>query len=76
MALQDAHQLTIDDPVEPNKEVEASLELNFSGRAQWLRAAVLGANDGLVSTATLMIGVGAVKNDARAMVLFGFAGLV
>ncbi|XP_074560157.1 vacuolar iron transporter homolog 1-like [Curcuma longa] len=47
-----------------------------SQRAQWLRAAVLGANDGLVSTASLMMGVGAVKNDAKAMVLSGFAGLV
>ncbi|KAG6513212.1 vacuolar iron transporter homolog 1-like [Zingiber officinale] len=47
-----------------------------SRRAQWLRAAVLGANDGLVSTASLMMGVGAVKDDAKAMVLSGFAGLV
>ncbi|OAY74033.1 Vacuolar iron transporter [Ananas comosus] len=49
---------------------------DMSQRAQWLRAAVLGANDGLVSTASLMMGVGAVKADARAMVLSGFAGLI
>lgn len=50
-------------------------ELDYSQRAQWLRAAVLGANDGLVSTASLMMGVGAVKKEATAMILTGFAGL-
>lgn len=51
-------------------------EFNYSKRSQWLRAAVLGANDGLVSTAALMMGVGAVKQDIKAMILTGFAGLV
>ncbi|RWR82278.1 vacuolar iron transporter 3-like protein [Cinnamomum micranthum f. kanehirae] len=51
-------------------------ETDYSQRAQWLRAAVLGANDGLVSTASLMMGVGAVKTDPRAMILSGLAGLV
>lgn len=51
-------------------------EFDYTTRAQWLRAAVLGANDGLVSTASLMMGVGAVKQDVRAMILTGFAGLV
>ena len=37
---------------------------------------MLGANDGLVSTASLMMGVGAVKQDIKAMILTGFAGLV
>ncbi|XP_052202599.1 vacuolar iron transporter homolog 2-like [Diospyros lotus] len=49
---------------------------DYSKRSQWLRAAVLGANDGLVSTASLMMGVGAVKQDIKAMILTGFAGLV
>ncbi|PIN21212.1 putative membrane protein [Handroanthus impetiginosus] len=62
-------QLTIDD-LEQNKEFD------YSKRSQWLRAAVLGANDGLVSTASLMMGVGAVKQDIKAMILTGFAGLV
>ncbi|KAL3513865.1 hypothetical protein ACH5RR_026582 [Cinchona calisaya] len=62
-------------------ERQTSLEIeqkgvNYSKRAQWLRAAVLGANDGLVSTASLMMGVGAVKQDIKAMILTGFAGLV
>ncbi|KAF7010790.1 hypothetical protein CFC21_025152 [Triticum aestivum] len=50
--------------------------IDFAGRANWLRAAVLGANDGLVSTASLMLGVSAVKPEARAMVVSGFAGLL
>ncbi|KAK6143729.1 hypothetical protein DH2020_024077 [Rehmannia glutinosa] len=50
-------------------------EFDYSQRAQWLRAAVLGANDGLVSIASLMTGIGAVKDDVKAMILTGFAGL-
>ncbi|KAF5760203.1 putative Ccc1 family protein [Helianthus annuus] len=51
-------------------------EFDYSQRGQWLRAAVLGASDGLVSVASLMMGIGAVKHDVRAMILTGFAGLV
>ncbi|XP_047162708.1 vacuolar iron transporter homolog 4-like [Vigna umbellata] len=51
-------------------------DFDYSKRSQWLRAAVLGANDGLVSTASLMMGVGAVKQDIKVMILTGFAGLV
>ncbi|KAL9293663.1 putative Ccc1 family protein [Arabidopsis thaliana] len=61
-----------------NLDMEKDQETTFdySKRAQWLRAAVLGANDGLVSTASLMMGIGAVKQDVRIMLLTGFAGLV
>lgn len=52
------------------------VEVDFSKRAQWLRAAVLGANDGLLSTASLMMGVGAVRTDAKSMILTGIAGLI
>ncbi|XP_019708785.1 vacuolar iron transporter homolog 5 [Elaeis guineensis] len=45
-------------------------------RAQWLRAAVLGANDGLLSTASLMLGVGSAKEDRRSMIVSGAAGAV
>ncbi|XP_031379554.1 vacuolar iron transporter homolog 4-like [Punica granatum] len=55
--------------------VDDVVEVDFSKRAQWLRAAVLGANDGLLSIASLMMGVGAVRNDAKTMVLTGIAGL-
>ncbi|KAI3882815.1 hypothetical protein MKW92_031794 [Papaver armeniacum] len=57
--------------IEENKDY-----FDYSQRAQWLRAAVLGANDGLVSTASLMMGVGAVKEDVKFMILTGFAGLI
>ncbi|KAF8405611.1 hypothetical protein HHK36_010518 [Tetracentron sinense] len=45
-------------------------------RAQWLRAAILGANDGLLSTTSLMLGVGAAKEDRRSMVLSGISGAI
>ncbi|CAL0302975.1 unnamed protein product [Lupinus luteus] len=60
---------------ETTLEIETK-DFDYSKRSQWLRAAVLGANDGLVSTASLMMGVGAVKQDIKAMILTGFAGLV
>lgn len=57
-------------------EVPKEENFDYSQRSQWLRAAVLGANDGLVSIASLMMGVGAVKEDVKVMFLTGFAGLV
>ena len=42
----------------------------------WLRAAVLGANDGIVSTASLIVGVAAANPDPRGLLLTGLAGLV
>lgn len=59
-----------------NQELEGQTEIDYSERAQSIRAAVLGASDGLVSTASLMMGVGAVKQDVEAMILIGFSGLV
>ncbi|XP_024357279.1 vacuolar iron transporter homolog 2 [Physcomitrium patens] len=49
---------------------------HYSHRAPWLRALVLGANDGMVSTASLMLGVGAVEHSVKTMVVGGLAGLV
>ena len=46
-----------------------------SHRAGWLRAAVLGANDGLVATASLMIGVSAARAD-NFLITAGIAGIV
>ena len=51
-------------------------ELHRSGRAGWLRAAVLGADDGIVSTASLVIGVAAAAASHNAVLLAGVAGLV
>jgi VIT1/CCC1 family predicted Fe2+/Mn2+ transporter len=42
----------------------------------WLRAAVLGANDGLISTASLMVGVAAVGTGRADILVAGVAGLV
>lgn len=47
-----------------------------SGRLNWLRAGVLGANDGIVSTAGLVVGVAGATTDTRTLLLTGVAGLV
>lgn len=49
---------------------------HHSNRAPWLRALVLGANDGLVSTAALMMGVGGGTANLATLRLAGVAGLV
>jgi vacuolar iron transporter family protein len=46
-----------------------------SHRAGWLRAGVLGANDGLISTASLIVGVAAADSSRSAILIAGFAGL-
>ncbi len=51
-------------------------ETHLSGRAGWLRAAVLGADDAIVSTASLMIGVTASAASKGAILVAGVAGLV
>src|SRR4051812_36341747 len=50
-------------------------EVHLSHRAGWLRAAVLGANDGIVSTASLVLGVAASGASGAAIVTAGIAGL-
>lgn len=45
-------------------------------RIGWLRAAVLGANDGIVSTASLIVGVAAAASDKGSILVAGIAGLV
>ncbi|ANB23968.1 hypothetical protein A6F57_01310 [Alteromonas stellipolaris] len=51
-------------------------EIHRSQRVGWLRAAVLGANDGIVSTASLIIGVAAASTSHDGILLAGAAGLV
>lgn len=51
-------------------------EFHKSHRIGWLRAAVLGANDGIVSTASLVIGVAAANASHESILLTGVAGLV
>ena len=52
------------------------LERHRTERIGWLRAAVLGANDGIVSTASLIVGVAAANPEPRSLLLTGLAGLV
>jgi VIT1/CCC1 family predicted Fe2+/Mn2+ transporter len=51
-------------------------ERHRSARIGWLRAAVLGANDGIVSTASLLVGVAAASASQSNLLLTGVAGLV
>jgi VIT1/CCC1 family predicted Fe2+/Mn2+ transporter len=51
-------------------------EPHRSGRSGWLRAAVLGSDDAIVSTASLMIGVAAASASKQAILIAGVAGLV
>jgi len=51
-------------------------EVHLSHRSNWLRAAVLGANDGILSTASLVLGVAASGASGAAIVTAGSAGLV
>jgi VIT1/CCC1 family predicted Fe2+/Mn2+ transporter len=52
------------------------LENHLIERVGWLRAAVLGANDGLISTASLIVGVAAASTSHREVLTAGVAGLV
>jgi len=51
-------------------------ETHFVTRISWLRAAVMGANDGIVSTSSLIIGVAAAGTDRHQILLAGLAGLI
>lgn len=51
-------------------------EIHRTQRIGWLRAAVLGANDGIVSTASLVLGVAAAGADSKGIFIAGVAGLV
>ncbi|CAL8470039.1 g9581 [Coccomyxa elongata] len=76
------------DPLLPGGDVEANQQehtegdghedehIHYSQRANWLRAAVLGANDGLVSVASIMLGVGAASTDQHTLLLSGLSALV
>ena len=51
-------------------------ENHLMGRIGWLRAAVLGANDGIISTASLILGVASAASSTNAALIAGVAGLV
>jgi len=52
------------------------LEKHYVNRVGWLRAAVLGANDGLLSTTSIVIGVAAAQPDRNSIVLAALAGMI
>ncbi|GGK54022.1 MULTISPECIES: VIT1/CCC1 transporter family protein [Flavobacteriaceae] len=58
------------------KNIDNYLDNHFIHRSNWLRAAVLGANDGILSTASLAIGVAAASNLREPIVIATVAGLV
>jgi VIT1/CCC1 family predicted Fe2+/Mn2+ transporter len=60
----------------PDMRSTTHLERHRSERIGWLRAAVLGANDGIVSTASLIVGVAAAATSRSNILLAGVAGLV
>src|SRR5512147_162411 len=59
-----------------SKMPHGHLERHRTGRIGWLRAAVLGANDGIVSTASLVLGVAAANATRSNVLVAGVAGLV
>lgn len=60
----------------PRRDHGEQTERHFSTRTPWIRAAVLGADDGILSTASLMIGVAAASSSRGAILIAGLAGLV
>ena len=58
------------------RAVTSHVERHQSSHIGWLRAAVLGANDGLISTASLVVGVAAAGTGRSSVMLAGIAGLV
>ena len=50
--------------------------LNFAPRLNWLRAGILGANDGIVSIAALVVGVAAATSDPGPILIAGTAGII
>lgn len=62
-------QIGLKPPIEPH-------DPGLSGRLNWLRAGVLGANDGIVSTAGIVVGVAGATTDLRTITTAGVAGLV
>ena len=63
----------LDEAVLANQEFQRQ---TMAAKLNWLRAGVLGANDGIVSTAGLVMGVAGATTDSAAILIAGVAGLV
>ncbi len=61
---------------EKTEKLDNYLDIHYIHRSNWLRAAVLGANDGILSTASLAIGVAAATHLREPIILATLAGLV
>lgn len=61
---------------EEKEALDSYLENHYIHRSNWLRAAVLGANDGILSTASIAIGVAAASDFREPVILATLAGLV
>ena len=62
--------------MEKEEKLDNYLDNHFIHRSSWIRAAVLGANDGILSTASIAIGVATASNMREPVVLATLAGLV
>src|SRR5579859_3216113 len=60
----------------PTERSRSHKERHRIGRAGWLRASVLGANDGIISTASLILGVASASPSRHEALIAGVAGLV
>lgn len=49
---------------------------HYINRVGWLRASVLGANDGILSTTSLVIGIAAATNERNTIILTALSGLI
>ena len=58
------------------EDLDTYLDNHYIHRSNWLRAAVLGANDGILSTASIAIGVAAASDTREPLILASLAGLV
>ncbi|MGG8495219.1 VIT1/CCC1 transporter family protein [Tenacibaculum sp. TC6] len=61
---------------ENERNLETHIETHYINRSNWLRAAVLGANDGILSTASIAIGVAAASSTREPIILAALAGLI
>lgn len=66
MSIEPQHQNPLQDYMSPH----------YIHKSNWLRAAVLGANDGLLSTGSIIVGVASASTSRESIILAGLAGLV
>ena len=71
-----AHVTATPEPSDPQLHPAEPHHSDIGSKLNWLRAGVLGANDGIVSTAGLVMGVAGANTDSSAILIAGVAGLV